>query len=197
MQLTHGKFPTPSIDTRVSFCRRWWRCIPEERRRSRREVDWPRFTFQRNDSTWNRLFIMSHKVCSHFCNGAVEVRMRPSIISLKNGQVQSTYWFSLGADRVTHGLNCKGQVPYPSKNPPNDVQRRTSQLHVRANSPTLNTTFCWRTTHRNAGPRPHSGSRMADKIPRKTSQQTRARFDGTLEKPAPETSANRKASQLP
>lgn len=105
-----------------------------------------------------------------FATAALKSECATSIISLKNGHVQSTYWFSLGADRVTQGLNCKGQVPYPSKNPPNDVQRRTSQLHVRANSPTLNTTFCWRTTHRNAGPRPHSGSRKADKRPHKTSQ---------------------------
>lgn len=191
-----GKFPMSSIDTRVSFCQHWWRCIPEERRRSCREVEWPRFTFQSNDSTWNCLFIMSQKVCLHFCNSAIEVRTRPSIVALINGHVQSTYCLWLGAERATEGQNIKGQVPYLRKTPPNDVRRRTSQLHPCVNSLTLNTTFCWRTTHCYAGARPHSGSRKADKRPRKTSQQSWAWFDGTLDKLAPETSANRKASQL-
>lgn len=73
--------------TMISFSQHWWRCIPEERRRSCREVDWPHFTFPCNESTWNHLFIMSPKVCSHFCNSGIEVRMRPSVVSLINGHV--------------------------------------------------------------------------------------------------------------
>lgn len=54
--------------------------------------------------------LLCHKrVCSHFCNGGVEVRMRPIAISLIKGQ--STSWLSLGADRVTRGLNCKRPGP--------------------------------------------------------------------------------------
>lgn len=51
------------------------------------EVDWPRFTFQCNDSSWNCLFTMSQKICSHFGNSSIEVRMRPAIVALKIGPI--------------------------------------------------------------------------------------------------------------
>lgn len=111
------------------------------------EVDWPRFTFQCNDSSWNCLFTMSQKMCLPFSNRSIKVRMRSSIVALRN--VQSTYCLWLRARPELQGpgpLSERKNLQLTSREGPHNCTHTSLLLHLTPHS----------------GSRPHIASLVQD-----------------------------------